>query len=89
MLCDQPLITGEHLRSLADRVLDGHRMAASSYAGVLGVPAAFSRDLFPRLMELEGDQGARDLIRGAKDVVHVKFEGAEWDVDEEADYNAE
>lgn len=89
MLCDQPLITGAHLRALADLVLNGSPIAASSYAGVLGVPAAFSHDLFPRLMELEGDQGARDLIRNAPDVAHVEFEGAEWDVDEEADYDGE
>jgi|GEM_PF-455430 len=82
-LCDQPTITAAHLRALGERVLTGDTpIVASSYEGVLGAPAAFSQEMFPRLLELNGPAGARHLIRSAD--VHVQaitFEGANEEVE--------
>lgn len=66
-LCDQPRVTAAHLRALAERVLvaDGPPIVASSYDGILGAPSAFSRSMFPRLLDLRGQAGARHLIREA------------------------
>ncbi|MFI5386050.1 MAG: NTP transferase domain-containing protein [Fimbriimonadales bacterium] len=66
-LCDQPRITSAHLRTLGERVLaaDGPAIVASSYDGISGAPCAFTRSMFPRLLELRGAFGARHLIRKA------------------------
>jgi len=70
-LADQPRITPAHLWSLAERVLAGEiEIAASAYEGILGAPAAFSRSVFPKLLALRGEAGARHLIRSA--ATHVE-----------------
>jgi molybdenum cofactor cytidylyltransferase len=85
-VCDQPKVTAEHLRKLANEILNSQAsIAASSYAGVLGVPAAFGSSLFPELGALRGDKGARDLIRRTSDVAAVELVGGERDIDVPAD----
>ncbi len=64
MLCDQPGVSGETLR----RLLVAYRatrapVIASRYPEGPGVPALFHAALFPALKSLEGDVGARELIR--------------------------
>ena len=83
-LGDQPRITPAHLRTLAER--DGP-IVASSYDGVVGAPCAFARSEFPRLLALEGDEGARSLIRNQQ-VETVPFAAANLDVDTPEDYRA-
>ena len=88
MTCDQPLITSDHLHALAAGTAHAP-VAASSYDGVLGVPCAFTRETFGELLKLEGDDGARDLIRSRRWAVHaVPFEGGSLDVDEPKDLKA-
>jgi molybdenum cofactor cytidylyltransferase len=74
-LGDQPLVTAAHLNSLASS-LGLYDMAATRYPqGVLGVPAAFRRNLFAELNKLTGDQGARALIaRSAGKISQVPFD---------------
>jgi molybdenum cofactor cytidylyltransferase len=87
-LCDQPRITPDLLRELALRQIEtGSRIVASSYDGVVGAPCAFGRELFADLMALQGDAGARDLIRNsAAPVETVAFSGGNVDVDTPDDY---
>ncbi len=83
-LCDQPKVTAGHLRALADTVRrhDGIEIAASSFAGVLGAPAAFDCSLFERLMALDGDVGARELIRSEDfAVAAIPFDEAAFELD--------
>ncbi|MGA8108198.1 MAG: nucleotidyltransferase family protein [Acidobacteriaceae bacterium] len=64
LVCDQPRLTAEHLRALLERQGEsGAQITASAYASRIGVPAVFARELFGELLRLEGDQGARNLIR--------------------------
>jgi molybdenum cofactor cytidylyltransferase len=80
-LVDQPLVTPLHLAQLASKQAEtGAQIVASSYAGIFGVPAAFSRELFPSLLALEGDAGARELIRQGNSEF-IEFPGASKDVD--------
>jgi CTP:molybdopterin cytidylyltransferase MocA len=74
MTCDQPAVTAGHLRGL---MATGEVMA-SGYAGRRGVPAYFPAEMFGALMELRGDAGARELLRGAR---VVELAGGELDVD--------
>ena len=79
MACDQVALRAEHLRALSG---DVGRVTGSGYAGKVGIPAYFPAENFGELMELQGDVGARELLRGA---VAVVDEGLGLDVDTEAD----
>jgi molybdenum cofactor cytidylyltransferase len=88
MTCDQPRLTAVHLRALLG-VFDAQAepsVVASAYAGAVGIPAAFPRSIFPRLRQLQGDQGARSLLVNPPcPMIAVKFAGGEVDIDEPAD----
>jgi molybdenum cofactor cytidylyltransferase len=88
MTCDQPRLTAVHLRALLG-VFDAQAepsVVASAYAGAAGIPAAFPRSVFPRLRQLQGDQGARSLLANPPcPMIAVKFAGGEVDIDEPAD----
>ena len=86
MTCDQPLITGDHLRALLDAQSP---IAATGYKGIAGVPAFFAAKFRDELLALRGDVGARGLIERHRDeLVTVPFEAAALDVDTAADYNS-
>lgn len=89
-VCDQPAVGAAHLAALAAALADGaHAIAASSYAGTLGVPALFARSTFGELEALEGDHGAKRVVtREPGRVVAVALPGGEWDIDTEADWSA-
>lgn len=74
MTCDQPAVTAGHLRAL----MASGEVAGSAYAGRVGVPAYFPAAEFAGLLELRGDSGARELLRG---VAGVDLPGGEVDVD--------
>lgn len=84
-LVDQPHVTADHLLALAEQTFK-HPIAASSYDGTLGAPCAFARSQFAQLLSLEGDYGARALIRTGSDVAAVEFKAARFDIDREQDY---
>lgn len=80
-LCDQPLVTADHLRALL--AVDAP-IVATGYRGIAGVPAVFAPQFREELLALRGDRGARAVIErhGAETVM---FEGAGVDVDTEED----
>jgi len=80
MACDQVALRPEHLRELCGEV---DRVTGSGYAGKVGIPAYFPKENFGELMELRGDVGARELLRGAAAIID---EGLGLDVDTEADF---
>jgi xanthine dehydrogenase accessory factor len=79
MTCDQVGLTAEHVRALC---VEPEEPAGSAYAGRTGIPAYFPRASFGALLELEGDKGARDLLRVVR---AVECEDLALDVDTEAD----
>jgi len=82
MLCDQPHVTSEHLRALADA---GAPIAATGYSGIRGVPAFFAEKFRDELLALRGDAGARSVIEAHRDeVATIPFEAAGFDVDTDA-----
>jgi CTP:molybdopterin cytidylyltransferase MocA len=88
--CDQPRLTGEHLRAMLETFTAQPEPAivASTYAGVLGIPAVFPRQLFTELLKLQGDQGARALLmQPACPLIALPFQGGEIDIDSPADIN--
>jgi xanthine dehydrogenase accessory factor len=80
VLGDQPMIDAAHLAALRDAWLAGAPIAASRYNGILGAPAIFDRAQWPRLAQLEGDQGAGKLLYDAP-VAAIDWTGGAIDVD--------
>lgn len=85
-LCDQPLVTAEKLRTLLDTYcVTNAGVVAAEYNGVAGVPAMFSARSFLDLTALEGEKGAREIIRNAPDAVTIPLPEAAIDVDGQKD----
>lgn len=83
VLCDQPRITAAHLRALVDA---NAPIAATAYAGIVGVPAYFSRIYRSELLALRRDVGARRILEAHRDLVAaIPFEDAAIDIDTEED----
>ncbi len=83
MLADQPLVSAEHLRSLADAWSSSpESICASSYANTKGPPVIFPARFFDNLAELQGDRGAKSIIdSNSADVMTIPFEDAAIDID--------
>lgn len=79
MTCDQPAVTAEHLRALC---AEPEMACGSLYAGRAGIPAYFPAEDFSALLALEGDRGARELLRHARAVANEELA---FDIDTEAD----
>jgi len=82
LVCDQPAVDAD----LLARMLEAWKgdPVACVYGGVRGVPAILPARLFPAVMALRGDKGARSLLAG-EGVVEVAFPEGAWDVDEPGD----
>ena len=81
LLADQPFVEEGHLEALLERRrTDGCDLVLSRYEGVLGAPALVDRSLFPQIVTLRGDRGARALTRVASSVGEVSLRAAH-DVD--------
>ena len=78
MTCDMPAVTSEHLRGL----MASGELMASSYAGRRGVPAYFPAARFAELLQLAGEEGAREMLRDAK---ALELPGGGLDVDTQED----
>lgn len=85
MTVDQPAVDVTLLRRLlALAANDPERPAACAYADTLGIPAVLPRRLFPDLLALRGDRGAKGiLLREA--AATLPFPGGEADLDTPAD----
>ncbi len=92
LLGDQPLVTP----AILDAILAAYRRAAApapivmpAYDGRRGNPVLFARPLWPELLAVTGDQGARGVLRAHHDaVLEVPIVGAHHtaDVDTPEDY---
>jgi molybdenum cofactor cytidylyltransferase len=88
LVCDQPFINVENINGLiALQLATGKPIAACYYANVLGTPALFHKSIFPDLLELKGDIGAKKIIKNKEEeVAKLHFEKGVLDIDTEADY---
>ncbi|MEO7795910.1 MAG: nucleotidyltransferase family protein [Thermoanaerobaculia bacterium] len=85
-LVDQPLVTAEHLNAV---LLAGAEtgLSASSWPPTFGPPAFLYRSFFSSLRKLDGDEGAKVILRAERARLRlVEFAGAALDVDVSADY---
>lgn len=88
LLADQPWVDGSYLEKLISRFEDRpDAIIASDYGGFHGVPAIFAKAYFEQLQELEGDNGAKELLNSRKmPIISVKSPEKLDDIDTPADY---
>jgi molybdenum cofactor cytidylyltransferase len=86
-VCDQPAVTPELLSRLMRLCSHEKPIAATEYDQILGVPACFDRSIFPELLQLRGDVGAKPVIgKDESRVVAYSFPQASVDIDTLEDY---
>ncbi|MCX6143707.1 MAG: nucleotidyltransferase family protein [Ignavibacteriales bacterium] len=86
-LCDQPAVSSELLSQLISLCSPEKPIAATEYNQTLGVPACLNRSIFPEVLLLQGDAGAKRVI--ARDRTRVAahlFPQAAIDIDTLEDY---
>jgi molybdenum cofactor cytidylyltransferase len=87
-LGDMPRVPPAVLAPLADAVARGAPAAAPIYAGRRGNPVVLGRALFPAVLTLTGDRGARALLDGLGErlaLVDSPDDGVLFDVDRPED----
>lgn len=87
-LADMPWIEPETIRSVAGALRSGAAIAAPVFEGRRGHPVGFGREFGARLAALQGDEGAKSLLRAHADQlrsIDCRDPGILRDVDVPAD----
>lgn len=91
-LADQPMLRVGTIDRLINAYLRSRApVVAPVYDGIRGNPVLFDRTLFPQIMRIHGDVGAKTVIeknKGSLLEVPVEDEGVVVDIDTPADYNS-
>ncbi|HLK29765.1 MAG TPA: nucleotidyltransferase family protein [Puia sp.] len=89
-VCDQPFITTQLLNDLiAEKNQSQKNIVACEYENTMGIPVLFDKTLFPDLMELKGDTGAKKIIMQHKSVTAtISFPLGNIDIDTSEEYQA-
>src|ERR1700754_68094 len=68
MLCDQPFVSATLLNAMIDKQSEtGKPIVACTYNHTIGVPVLFKRDFFSELLLLQGDEGAKKILKNHAD----------------------
>ena len=88
MVCDQPFVTKTLLEKIIAKFQETDSLiVACAYRNTFGVPALFHRRLFPELLALDAQAGAKHLIQKyAARAEAILFPEGAFDVDTPADY---
>lgn len=89
ILGDQPEISPEAIRQVTEAFIQtGAGIVQTRYEDRPAHPVLFAAQLYPALKELDGDVGAKDLLRRYRDQIHeVKIPGpAPRDIDTPEEY---
>lgn len=86
-LADMPFISASAYRLVAER-LHENNIVVPTFGGRYGNPVGFGNMYFPKLADLTGDMGAREIVKASSHVV-IELELPEqailWDIDTESD----
>ncbi|MES2874690.1 MAG: nucleotidyltransferase family protein [Bacteroidota bacterium] len=88
MVCDQPFVDAKILKALIhEQAMTGCAIVGCSYDDTKGIPALFHKSIFPELLSLEGDTGAKKMFEKYKEVASfVSFKDGGIDIDTLEDY---
>lgn len=84
MTADQPFVDASLLQTLAATYQTSSNPIVASLYGTPGIPAVFSKEKFPDLLQLKGDRGAKQLIISQKAEL-VEAPLARFDIDTDKD----
>jgi molybdenum cofactor cytidylyltransferase len=87
-LADMPWIQSTTLSKIITALRDGHPLVAPRYQNLRGHPVGFGREYLETLLNLQGDVGARSVLKKNKAQLHyldVNDPGILLDVDTPAD----
>ncbi len=79
---DQPAVNAPLLKQLLQlhAMQETARPVACAYGGSLGIPAILPARLFPELLGLQGDRGAKVILL-KENAITVSFPDGAWDLD--------
>lgn len=83
LACDQPAVTAEHVRALLEAHASHGQRVVSEYDGVHGIPAVWPRADWDALTALDGDRGAKALLRGTETSVTLADGARDLDTPED------
>jgi len=88
MVCDQPFVNAKLLNDLIKKKEEsGSTIVASSYENIHGTPALFHKNHLDELSALNGDAGARYLIKKYNESIQtIPFDQGSIDIDTIDDY---
>ena len=89
MLCDQPFVSAELLNSMIKTQRQtGKSIVACTYNGTTGAPVLFTKAWFTELLLLQGQEGAKKIIKAHPGhVATIAFKQGGTDIDTQADYD--
>ncbi|WEG14806.1 NTP transferase domain-containing protein [Pullulanibacillus sp. KACC 23026] len=92
LLADQPFVTSNLINDLIDAYQkQPYPFIAASFGDLPRPPILFSKEMFPELAQLKGDEGARKLLRGSwKDkglIIPYQDKRLFFDIDTACDYH--
>lgn len=82
-LADMPRVTATHIMRLFDAANGADTIVASSDGVRPMPPALFGKDRFDELLSLDGDEGARELIKAGRHIVTAPAELVDIDTRED------
>lgn len=90
MVCDQPFVTTALLNNLIITHQETTKaIVTCNYDNTTGPPALFHKSIFPELLQLTGDKGARQIVEAhTNELVTVSFPEGNIDIDIAADYES-
>jgi molybdenum cofactor cytidylyltransferase len=88
MVCDQPFADTALLNKLITKQKEtGMPVTACVYDDIIGTPAIYHESIFPELMSLSGDIGAKKIISAHSDsLATISFNSGKTDIDTQNDY---
>jgi molybdenum cofactor cytidylyltransferase len=88
LVCDQPHVSSKYIQSIIERYeITKRSIVASFYAGSSGVPVLFDKSLFPELLNLSDEEGAKKLLKQyPRHIELVDFPEGSIDLDTPSDY---
>ncbi len=89
LLCDQPFVKQGIMQKMLQLFANQHHsIVACKYANQLGVPILFDKKYFPRLIQLDGDSGAKAILKDYRDeIISIDFPEGIYDIDTQEDIN--
>jgi molybdenum cofactor cytidylyltransferase len=86
---DQPFVSSALFTQLYQtQEKNVQHIVACSYADTIGTPVLFTQNYFDALMSLQGDEGAKKILKAnSNDVATVDFPQGAIDIDTQKDYD--